>query len=258
MIRTTFVLAAIAAVMAAPASAQAPNLDHSDYSRADVEAGQRLYSVQCQSCHGANGDNLPGIDLKFGKFRRISTDEDIVRTLATGIPGVGMPAFSFQPPEVTAIVAFIRAGFDPTSAAVRVGNTERGRMLFEGKAQCATCHRINGRGPLTAPDLSDIGSLRTLGTLQRTMLEPHTSLQPIHRPVRIVTKSGETVRGRRLNEDTSTVQLIDDRQQLRSFVKADLKQFTIDTVATMPSYRDRLNADETADLVAYLISLKGL
>ncbi len=258
MIRAKFVLAAVAAWVAAPAWAQAPNLDHSDYTRADVEAGQRLYSVQCQICHGANGDNIQGIDLKFGKFRRVSNDEDIVRTLTTGIPGVGMPAFSFQPPQLTAIVAFIRAGFDPTSAAVRVGNMERGRALFDGKAQCATCHRVNGRGPLTAPDLSDIGSLRTLGTLQRTMLEPPASLQPIHRPVRIVTRSGETLRGRRLNEDTSTVQLIDDHEQLRSFVKADLKQYAIETVATMPSYKDRLSADETADLVAYLISLKGL
>ncbi|MEO8465197.1 MAG: c-type cytochrome [Gammaproteobacteria bacterium] len=258
MTRATFVLAAIAALLATPAGAQAPNLDHSDYSRTDVEAGQRLYTVQCQICHGANGDNIPGIDLKFGKFRRVSTDEDIVRTVTAGIPGVGMPAFSFKPPELTAIVAFIRAGFDPTSAAVRVGNTERGHALFDGKAECAMCHRINGRGPLAAPDLSDIGALRTLGTLQRTLLEPHASLQPMHRPVRIVTKNGETVRGRRLNEDTSTVQLIDDREQLRSFVKAELKQYTIETVATMPSYKDRLSADETADLVAYLISLKGL
>src|SRR6185369_9873921 len=207
MIRTCLSIAT-ALLALASADAQLLSQDHSDYSRADVEAGQRLYSVQCQICHGANGDNIPGIDLKFGKFRRVSTDEDIVRTLTTGIPGVGMPAFAFQPPELKAVVAFIRAGFDPTSAAVRVGNTDRGRALFEGKAQCATCHRINGRGPLTAPDLSDIGSLRTLGTLQRTMLEPHASLQPIHRPVHIVTKGGETVRGRRLNEDTSTVQLI--------------------------------------------------
>ncbi len=258
MIRSSFVLAALAALMAAPAHAQAPNLDHGDYSRADVEAGQRIYSVQCQICHGANGDNIPGIDLKFGKFRRVSSDEDIVRTVTTGISGVGMPAFSFGPPELTAIVAFIRAGFDPGSASVRVGNAERGRALFDGNAQCTMCHRINGRGPLAAPDLSDIGALRTLATLQRTMLEPHASLQPIHRPLRIVTKSGETIRGRRLNEDTSTVQLIDDREQLRSFVKADLKQYTIETAATMPSYKDRLNADETADLVAYLTSLKGL
>jgi putative heme-binding domain-containing protein len=253
------ILSCIGALLAVgSAGAQLLNADHGDYSRADVEAGQRLYTVQCQICHGVNGDNIPGIDLKFGKFRRVSSDEDIARTVTSGIPGVGMPAFAFQPPELTAIVAFIRAGFDPGSAAVRVGSAERGRALFDGKAACATCHRVNGRGPLVAPDLSDIGSMRTLATLQRTLLEPHESLQPIHRPVRVVTRSGETVRGRRLNEDTSTVQLIDDQGRLRSYAKAELRQYVVETTATMPSYQERLSADETADLVAYLISLKGL
>ena len=251
-------LLACALLVVGTVNAQPQNLDHGQYSRADVEAGQRLYSVQCQVCHGANGDSIPGIDLKFGKFRRVSSDEDIVRTVTSGIPGVGMPAFAFQPPQLTAIVAFIRAGFDPGSASVRVGNAERGRTLFDGKGQCGTCHRVNGRGPRVAPDLSDVGSLRTLAALQRSMLEPDQALQPIHRPVRVVTKSGETVRGRRLNEDTLTVQLIDDHERLRSFDKADLRQYTIETKGTMPSFKDRLNADEVADLVAYLSSLKGL
>lgn len=261
MIRTTFVLAAIAAVAtfaSAPASAQLLNQDHGQYSRADVEAGQRLYGSQCQVCHGVNGDSIPGIDLKFGKFRRVSSDEDIVRTVTSGIPGVGMPAFVFQPPELAAIVAFIRAGFDPGSAAVRVGNAERGHALFDGKGECATCHRVNGRGPRVAPDLSDIGSIRTLAALQRAVLEPNEALLPIHRPVRLVTRNGETIRARRLNEDTVTVQVIDDHERLRSFDKTDLKQYTVETTAAMPSFKDRLSTDEVADLIAYLASLKGL
>jgi len=258
MIRIAFVLTAVAALAAASAGAQLLNQDHGQYGRADVEAGQRLYGTQCQVCHGVNGDTVPGIDLKFGKFRRVSSDEDIVRTVTSGIPGVGMPAFAFQPPELTAIVAFIRAGFDPGSAAVRVGNAERGHVLFEGKAQCATCHRVNGRGPRVAPDLSDIGSIRTLAALQRAILEPNEALLPIHRPVRLVTRSGETIRARRLNEDTLTVQVIDEHERLRSIDKADLKQYTVETTSAMPSFKDRLNADEVADLIAYLTSLKGL
>ena len=258
MIRTTFLLAAVAAVAAAPAGAQLLNQDHGQYSRADIEAGQRLYGPQCQVCHGATGDGVPGIDLRLGKFRRVTSDEDIVRTVTSGIPGVGMPAFKFQPTELASLVAFIRGGFDPASANVRVGNADRGRALFAGKAECASCHRVNGRGPRLAPDLSDIGAIRTLAALQRAVLEPNESLLPIHRPVRVVTKGGETIRGRRLNEDTFTVQLIDDKERLRSLVKADVKQYTVETAAAMPSVKDKLSADELADLIAYLTSLKGL
>ena len=257
-IRTLSLLTTLVAMTAgARPAAQALNQDHT-YTRADVEAGQRLYGPQCQVCHGATGDAVPGIDLRLGKFRRSSSDEDLARIITSGIPGVGMPAFKLQPAELTGIIAFIRAGFDAASASVRVGDAGRGKALFEGKAVCAQCHRVKGQGPRVAPDLSEIGAIRTLAALQRTLLNPTESLLPINRPVRIVTKDGRTIRGRRLNEDTYTVQLIDTQERLHSLVKADLKEFVVETTATMPSYQGRLTADELADVIAYLTTLKGL
>ena len=82
-------------------------------------------------------------------------------------------------------------------------------------------------------------------------------MMPINRPVRAVTRDGKTINGRRLNEDTYTVQLIDDQERLVSLVKADLREYTILTSSPMPSYRDQLTANEIADIVAYLLSLKG-
>jgi putative heme-binding domain-containing protein len=259
MIRVSQFLAVMGCVVAAArADAQGLDQDHGQYSRADVEAGQRLYGPQCQVCHGATGDGVPGIDLRLGRFRRVSSDEDLARTIATGVPGTGMPPFVLRPAEITAIVAFIRAGFDPASASVRVGDAERGRGLFYGRAECSSCHRVNGSGPRLAPDLSDIGAIRTLAALQRALLDPNQSLLPINRPVRVVTRDGRTLRGRRLNEDSYFVQLIDEREALHSLAKADLREITVETTASMPSYAQRLNADELADVIAYLVSLKGL
>jgi putative heme-binding domain-containing protein len=238
--------------------AQVLDQDHGQYARADIEAGQRLYGPQCQVCHGANGDGVPGIDLKLGRFRRASSDQDLAQVITAGVPGTGMPPFTLRPEELTAVIAFIRAGFDPGSSAVRVGDAARGRTLFDGKAECASCHRVNGRGPRVAPDLSEIGSIRTLAALQRALLTPNEALLPIHRPVRIVTKAGETFRGRRLNEDTYTVQIIDDQENLRSLAKADLRELRVETAAAMPAYGDKLSQDELADVIAYLVSLKGL
>ena len=82
-------------------------------------------------------------------------------------------------------------------------------------------------------------------------------MMPINRPVRAVTRDGTVINGRRLNEDTYTVQLIDDRERLLSLNKADLREYTILTTSPMPSYKDTLSADELADLLAYLLSLKG-
>jgi putative heme-binding domain-containing protein len=252
-------LAVAAAITINVASvAQVLDQDHGQYTRADVEAGQRLYGPQCQVCHGANGDGVPGIDLKLGRFRRSSSDEELARVITSGVPGTGMPAFVLRPEELTAIVAFIRAGFDPASASVRVGDAERGRELFNAKAECAGCHRVNGRGPRVAPDLSDIGSIRTLAALQRALLTPDEALLPIHRAVRIVTNDGRTLRGRRLNEDTFTVQIIDEQENLQSLAKENLRELVVETAPKMPSYAERLTADELADVIAYLVSLKGL
>jgi mono/diheme cytochrome c family protein len=75
--------------------------------------------------------------------------------------------------------------------------------------------------------------------------------------VRAVTKDGTVINGRRLNEDTYSVQLIDDHEKLVSLIKSDLKEYAIATVSPMPSFRDRLTQDEIADTVAYLLTLKG-
>jgi len=64
--------------------------------------------------------------------------------------------------------------------------------------------------------------------------------------------------GRRLNEDTYTVQIIDEQENLVSLRKEDLRELSVDTVGKMPSYAERLTADELADVIAYLVSLKGV
>ncbi len=240
----------------APGGAQAQ--DHGQYDRAAVDIGARLYGQQCRGCHGATGDTVAGIDLKLGRFKRVTTDEDLSRIIATGLPGTGMPGFRLQPTEMNGVVAFIRAGFDADSIAVKVGSAARGQAVFEGKGQCATCHRVNGRGPRTAPDLSDIGATRTLAALQRSLADPTGSMLPINRPVTLVTRTGQTFKGRRLNEDTHTVQLIDDQERLRSVAKADLKTYEVGATSPMPSYKDRFSEEELADLIGYLVSLRGV
>jgi hypothetical protein len=93
--------------------------------------------------------------------------------------------------------------------------------------------------------------------LARSLLDPRVSLLPANRPVRAVLRDGTVVTGRRLNEDTFTVQILDSNERLVSLDRAALREYTVGTEPTMPSYADVLTDDERADLVAYLLSLKG-
>jgi putative heme-binding domain-containing protein len=238
-----------------PAAQQLLTQDHpGQYTQDDIAAGSRVYAAQCIHCHGRDGDQVSGIELRRGVFRRSSSDEDLARTIAQGTPG-GLPPFALRPSDLAGLVAYMRAGFD-TTAAVSVGDAARGRAVFEGKGGCATCHRVAGVGPRTAPDLSDVGLTRSPAALERSVRDPSSAMLPINRPVRITLNDGTRVQGRRLNEDTHTVQIIDDRERLISVDKRDVRQMEVETRSPMPGYADRLTAEEIADVVAYLLTLR--
>jgi putative heme-binding domain-containing protein len=242
-------------LLAAPSGAQLLAQDHpGQYAQEDIARGAVLYSIQCSQCHGRDGDQISGVDLRRGQFRRTQSDEDLAQVITRGTPG-GMPPFALQPSELAGLVAFIRAGFD-TTASIRVGNAARGRITFEGKGQCATCHRVAGKGPRLAPDLSDIGMARAPASLDRSIRDPSSGMMPINRPVQIVMKNGTTIRGRRLNEDTHSVQIIDDQERLRSLAKTDIRTMSVETKSPMPGYAGILTDEEIADVVAYLLTLR--
>jgi putative heme-binding domain-containing protein len=228
-----------------------------EYSQTDIAAGAEVYRANCASCHAATGDGVGTVDLRRGRFRNASSDEDLVRVISNGIAGTAMQSFKLSQAELTGLVAFIRAGFDVNARAVKVGDATRGRTLFEGKGGCLSCHRVNGKGPRTAPDLSDVGSSRLASSIQGSIVDPSTYMMPINRPVKIVMKDGRTVTGRRLNEDTFSVQIIDDKERLVSLQKSDFRQYDILKTSPMPSFKEKLTTDEVADVVAYLLSLKG-
>jgi putative heme-binding domain-containing protein len=242
--------------MATAERAVAQVQDH-QYSTPEIQAGSRLYGTQCALCHGNNGDGIAGVNLPRQQFRRASTDDDIKNTITTGVAAAGMPSFRLQPAELDGLVAYIRSGFDLSGAPFKVGNAARGQAIYDRNG-CAACHRVKGTGARTAPDLTDIGALRQPAALQRSLLTPTAAMLPINRPVRIVMRDGRAIRGRRLNEDTFTVQLIDENEKLVSLAKSEIREFEAGTASPMPSFAGKLTGEEIADLLAYLVSLRGL
>jgi putative heme-binding domain-containing protein len=237
------------------AQAQAP-LHDAQYADADIAYGANLYKEKCVTCHGTQGDAIGGVNLRSGTFRNAVIDRDLERFIRAGSPA-GMPAFVLDSAEMAGIIAYVRNMNAFDAASVKTGDAGRGRSVFNGKGACTTCHRVGAAGSLTGPNLSDVGFTRSAGSLQRSLVDPVSQMMPINRPIRVVTKDGAIVNGRRLNEDTYSLQMMDDGGRLRSFMKTDLKDYAISTTSPMPSYRSTLTSDETADVVAYLLSLKG-
>ena len=224
------------------------------YTNADIENGARLYSASCATCHGPNGDVVRGVALFGGSFRRASNDDEVARIIQTGIPGTAMPPNTYSEAEAGMLVAYLRNATVRGGVTFTPGNAARGKTIFEGKGRCTACHSPSSR---MAPSLSDVGAIRRPLEIEQAIVDPSADINYDYRFVRAVTKSGETVTGRLLNQNTFSVQLIDAKEQLRTLDKGALKEFAVKTTSEMPSAKGVLDAQEVADVVTYLMSRRG-
>jgi putative heme-binding domain-containing protein len=136
------------------------------------------------------------------------------------------------------------------------GDGARGKALMESSG-CFDCHRIGDRGSRLGPNLSDIGGRRTPDRLQQALVAPDQEVLVENRFVRIVTKDGATITGKLLNQDAISVQLMSPKEELTTYVRASLREYTVLDKGLMPSTQGKLTDQQVADIVAYLGSLKG-
>lgn len=256
-IRAKLTLAFILGVSPAPALlAQQHN-----YTPGDIEEGGRLFRLNCIGCHGPDGNMVTGIDLGRGRFRRISTDEEIVKVIQNGVPNTGMPPNPMIALRAFNVVAYMRnmnASSGVKSIAAASGDAVRGKALFAGRGACNTCHRVRGEGSRKGPDLSETGLMLRGIEIETSILDPDANISTSNRSFRAVRRDGTTFTGLLLNQDTFTVQLYDENGRPASIRKSDLLETGFVTRSSMPSYRGAFNPQELADLIAYLSSLKGI
>jgi len=136
------------------------------------------------------------------------------------------------------------------------GDAARGKALVESSG-CFDCHRVEDRGSRLGPNLSSIGSRRTATRLRDALVDPDAEVIADNRYVRIVTKDGTSVTGKLLNQDAVSVQLMNPKEELKTYLRANLREFTILDKGLMPSVQGKLTEQQVADIVSYLSALKG-
>ena len=117
----------------------------------DIEDGGRAFRNTCANCHGPDGDQVAGIDLGRGQFRRTLTDQELVSIIRNGIPNTPMPANNVSEAQAAKIVAYLRSLAESRRSVAAAGDAARGKSIFDGKGACATCHRVNGNGSRLGP-----------------------------------------------------------------------------------------------------------
>ena len=265
--------AVLAAGLTLHLSAQPPPSASAEQSRnpltGDAQAiskGAVLFRQECVFCHGVGArGGMRGPDLTTGSWTHGGSDADLRQTITDGVAGTAMPPNTLKTEEIWQLIAYLRTV--QQAASPTVGDQARGETLFFGTARCSTCHIVNGRGGRLGPELSTVGSARSRAYLVESIRQPAKQLTQIrafggdglkYDTVTAVTADGRTVVGVPMNEDTFTLQLMDQSERVYSFDKKSLKSVRHENRSLMPAYdAARLPEADLDNLVAYLQSLRS-
>jgi putative heme-binding domain-containing protein len=263
MIRASFTLATLTAFVILEAAIAAgqpqprPTKNPLEGNQQAISNGGAMFRNRCAGCHGPDARGYLGPDLT-GVWENGRTDDKIFDVVRRGVPGTEMPPSDPQrvpDRDIWQTLAYLK-----TKTAVPppppTGDASNGERIF--RANCSSCHMVDGRGGQLGPDLSRIGSGRPRAGLQAKLRGATDVVRPGYEAVTLVTRDGDRIRGVKKNEDEFSIQVMDNRERIQGFLKANLTQLTIEKQSLMPVYGpDRLNDRDLDDLLRYLAGLRG-
>lgn len=215
----------------------------------DRMEGAVAFRSQCASCHGPDGKGgAGGPDLSRGQFKTAVSDEAMFRVITKGVPGTTMPGFALNGKSAWQIVTYIR-GLNAQSGPAP-GDAQRGSALFT-ELKCGGCHT---RG---APRLDEAAARLTRAELRQALVDPNAQVAAEYWRWRGTLSDGSSVEGRRLNEDTFSVQILARDGRLRTLTRDRIRTSELEQRSPMPSFSQKLNGQDLDHMVAYLESLRG-
>ena len=241
-----------------------------------AKAGEFEFRINCAFCHGlgARGGGR-GPDLTRAHKRHGDSDAALFQNISQGIPGTVMPAngtngqgVGMTDDEIWQIIAYLRS-VQMHSPAKPIGNTVHGKDLFYGDANCSSCHMLAGKGGRLGPDLSAVGTARTIESLRESVRNPSQRLAwgltestkefaQEYRTVTVVTSEGQQIKGVTLNEDQFTLQMMDTSERIQLLEKDKLRSIQTSRKSLMPAYDSTILTDsDLDDIVTYLLSVNA-
>jgi putative heme-binding domain-containing protein len=220
-----------------------------------IAAGSKLFTNSCAGCHGPRGEGGRGPNLRNRGVWHSLDEQELFQTIRKGVPGADMPATNLPDEQIWQLAAFVRALSAPAIESKPPGDLSAGEAIFWGKADCGGCHRILGRGGMLGPDLSNIGAQRAVDQLRESILDPDADGFRGYQGVTAISKEGKTLSGVARSRTNYSVVIQDKRGELHSFRTSELRDLKFSQHSPMPSYKQRLNKEEIANVIAYLSRL---
>lgn len=146
------------------------------------------------------------------------------------------------------------AKFTKLTALAPKGNVANGKML---SALCIACHQIGSAGGQIGPNLSGAGAMGMEAVL-RNILTPNAAMEPGYRIFRVEMKNGDLIDAFFVSEEKDATIIRQPGMPDRRLSKADIRSTKFIRRSLMPEgLLDALQDQQAADLLAYLMTLKG-
>ena len=139
------------------------------------------------------------------------------------------------------------------------GDPKKGKELYLNTKllACATCHRMEGVGGNTGPDLTRVWDTQTVDKLLESIVEPSKEIKEGYQAYRLVTADGEALIGLKVSETPKEVVLRDANGRDLRVAKEDIDSITPSKLSLMPDNAvSMLTYDQFIDLLAFLKSRK--
>lgn len=227
--------------------------------QSDAREGARRFEEYCAGCHGTDGrGGAKGPSLAGAPANR--SDAELSAIVSNGTRG-GMPPFAqIGGANIEALVHFLRLlqGDSPAKSSQPEplpGDARAGRALFFGKAQCSSCHMINGQGGFMARGLTHYGRNLSADAIRAAIVDPDNPLIPSARVVTVTTRAGQTLTGVLRNEDEFNVDLQTEDGRHHLLKRSDVTHVDYTLHSLMPrDYATRLSRAELNDIVSILMA----
>lgn len=142
-------------------------------------------------------------------------------------------------------------------SGLRGRSFENGQRMYAA-ARCAACHRFDGEGGNTGPDLSNLAGRFNLQDLTESIVEPSKVISDQYQASVIITDDGRTITGRVVGEEDGQLTVLTDAfdpTKSEQIDKESIEESVASRLSLMPTgLLNDLNEQEVLDLLAYLLS----
>ena len=233
---------------------------------AGVGEGQELYDAYCSVCHGGLGEGQTmGKPLTDSQANRLS-DQELLDVIHNGRPGTGMAAWgdSFSDTEIFDIATYVRVLQGKPGLNLGSGDSGpsddpmviAGEVLFNGKADCVSCHTYGEKGGNVGPSLDGLSARLSEAEIERALTSPSADIAAGYGAKVVEQNDGSTVRGRSRNESDLAIQIqSEDGNRWITYFKERVKSITDARESLMPDTYTTLSAEEQEQLMAFLKTL---